>query len=304
MSKENSQYHIDKQLARRAFDKAADTYDAVAALQNEIGDRLVERLDYIRLQPRRILDLGAGTGLFTAALLKRYRKADVVALDIAERMLQRVQARGGWFRKPQCVCADAETLPFADDSFDFIFSNLMLQWCTDLESTLAELRRVLAPGGLLMFTTFGPDTLMELRASWEAVDGYTHVNAFIDMHDVGDALVTTQWAEPVMDSERITVTYRKLPVLMQDLKHIGAHNVTAGRPRGLTGKRHMQQLGDAYERFREDGVLPASYEVIYGHAWSPVNKYAVAAGNEVPLASLQMPGSFSGHEPDHEPDHE
>ena len=304
MSKENSQYHIDKQLARRAFDKAADTYDAVAALQNEVGDRLVERLDYIRLQPRRILDLGAGTGLFTAALLKRYRKADVVALDIAERMLQRVQARGGWFRKPQCVCADAETLPFADDSFDFIFSNLMLQWCTDLESTLAELRRVLAPGGLLMFTTFGPDTLMELRASWEAVDGYTHVNAFIDMHDVGDALVTTQWAEPVMDSERITVTYRKLPVLMQDLKHIGAHNVTAGRPRGLTGKRHMQQLGEAYERFREDGVLPASYEVVYGHAWSPLNKHAAVAGNEVPLASLRPPGGFSGHKPDYEPDHE
>ena len=301
MSEENSQHRIDKQLARRSFDRAADTYDAVAALQNEIGDRLVERLDYIRLQPRRILDLGAGTGMFSAALLKRYRKADVIALDIAERMLQRVQARGGWFRKPRCVCADAETLPFADDSVDFIFSNLMLQWCNDLESTLAELRRVLAPGGLLMFTTFGPDTLMELRASWEAVDGYTHVNTFVDMHDVGDALVTTQWAEPVMDSERITVTYRQLPVLMRDLKHIGAHNVTAGRPRGLTGKRHMQQLGEAYERFRSDGVLPASYEVVYGHAWSPLNKHANAAGNEVPLASLQPPGTVSGRKPGHKP---
>lgn len=300
MSEENSQYRIDKQLARRAFDRAADTYDAVAALQNEIGDRLVERLDYIRLQPRRILDLGAGTGFFTAALLKRYRKADVVALDIAERMLQHVQARGGWFRKPQCVCADAESLPFAADSFDFIFSNLMLQWCTDLETALTELRRVLAPGGLLMFTTFGPDTLMEMRASWEAVDGYTHVNAFIDMHDVGDALLTTQWAEPVMDSERITVTYRELPALMRDLKHIGAHNVTAGRPRGLTGKRHLRQLVEAYEQFREAGVLPASYEVVYGHAWSPLNKHTAVAGNEVSLASLQSPGALRDHEPDHE----
>ena len=300
MTEENNQYRIDKQLARRSFDRAADSYDAVAELQYEIGDRMVERLDYIRQQPRRILDLGAGTGFFTAALLKRYRKADVVALDIAERMLQRVQGRAGWFRKPQCVCADAESLPFADDSFDFIFSNLMLQWCTDLESTLTELRRVLAPGGLLMFTTFGPDTLMELRASWEAVDGYTHVNSFVDMHDVGDALLATQWAEPVMDSERITVTYRELRTLMQDLKHIGAHNVTAGRARGLTGKQHMQQLAEAYERFREDGVLPASYEVVYGHAWSPLNKHATASGNEVPLASLQPAGSFSGHEPDHE----
>jgi len=130
MPEQNNQYRIDKQLARRAFDRAADTYDAVAELQYEIGDRMVERLDYIRQQPRRILDLGAGTGFFTAALLKRYRKADVVALDIAERMLQRVQGRAGWFRKARCVCADAESLPFADDSFDFIFSNLMLQCCS------------------------------------------------------------------------------------------------------------------------------------------------------------------------------
>ena len=293
MTEENAQYRIDKQQARRSFNRAADTYDGVAELQYEVGDRLVERLDYIRLQPRSILDLGAGTGFITAALLKRYRKADVVALDIAERMLHRVQGRGGWFRKPRCVCADAEALPFADDSFDFIFSNLMLQWCTDLESTLAEMRRVLAPGGLLMFTTFGPDTLMELRASWEAVDGYTHVNSFVDLHDVGDLLVATRWAEPVMDSERITVTYRELRTLMQDLKHIGAHNVTAGRARGLTGNRHMKQLAEAYEKFREDGVLPASYEVVYGHAWSPLNKHAATAGNEVSLASLRPPDQRS-----------
>jgi malonyl-CoA O-methyltransferase len=277
---------IDKRLARRAFEKAAGTYDDAAVLQNEIGDRLMERLDYIRLQPRRVLDLGSGTGMFTSALMKRYRKADVVALDIAQPMLQRVKQRAGWLRKPGCVCGDTESLPFADDSFDFIFSNLMLQWCTDLEATFIELRRVLSPGGLLMFTTFGPDTLMELRASWEAVDGYTHVNSFIDLHDVGDSLLHTRWAEPVMDSERITVTYRELRTLMQDLKHIGAHNVTSGRPRGLTGKRHLQQLVEAYEPFREDGVLPASYEVVYGHAWSPVNKHSAPGSNEVPLADL------------------
>jgi malonyl-CoA O-methyltransferase len=281
---------IDKQQARRAFNRAAATYDAVAELQNEIGARLIERLDYIRLQPARILDLGAGTGAFSNALLKRYRKADVIALDIAENMLQRVPSRAGWFRRPRCVCADGELLPFADNSFDLIFSNLMLQWCVDLESTLSELRRVLAPGGLLMFTTLGPDTLMELRASWEAVDGYTHVNAFIDMHDVGDCLVKTRWAEPVMDSERITVTYRKLRTLMDDLKQIGAHNVTLGRPGGLTGRRRMQQLAEAYEGYRVDGVLPASYEVVYGHAWSPLNKPSSGPGNAVPLASLQPPG--------------
>jgi len=286
MTESDNKSLIDKRLARRAFEKAAGTYDEAAVLQNEIGDRLMERLDYIRLQPRRILDLGAGTGMFTRALMKRYRKADVVALDIAQPMLHCVKQRAGWLRKPGCVCGDSETLPFADDSFDFIFSNLMLQWCTDLEATFIELRRVLSPGGLLMFTTFGPDTLMELRASWEAVDGYTHVNSFIDLHDVGDSLLHTKWAEPVMDSERITVTYRELRGLMQDLKHIGAHNVTSGRPRGLTGKRHLQQLVEAYEPFREDGVLPASYEVVYGHAWSPLNKHSAAGSNEVPLADL------------------
>ena len=289
-------HRVDKRLARRAFERAAATYDAAAVLQNEIGGRLIERLDLIRAQPARILDLGAGTGVFTRALLRRYRRADVVALDIAAPMLRRVQGRGGWFRRPACVCADAERLPFADDSFDFIFSNLMLQWCADLESLFAGLRRVLAPGGLLLFTTFGPDTLKELRASWEAVDGDTHVNAFVDMHNVGDALVQTQWAEPVMDTERLTVTYRELQDLMLDLKHIGAHNVTVGRPRGLTGKRHLRQVTEAYERYRVDGLLPASYEVVYGHAWSPLNKHAPGPGAEVPLAGLQARHTRSADE--------
>jgi len=285
---EDDPYRIDKQLARRAFDAAAATYDAAAELQYEIGDRMMERLDFIRLQPQRILDLGAGTGRFTAALLKRYRKADIVALDIAPAMLAHVRARAGWLRKPACICADAELLPFADDSFEFIFSNLMLQWCTDLEGTLAELRRILAPGGLLMFTTFGPDTLMELRTSWQAADGHTHVNRFPDLHDVGDLLIRTRWADPVMDSERMTVTYRELRRLLQDLKQIGAHNVTAGRLRGLTGRQRWQAFHEPYERYRTGGVLPASYEVVYGHAWSPVNKVA-GHGNEVPLASLAQP---------------
>jgi malonyl-CoA O-methyltransferase len=231
MPDDTDNYRLDKQQARLAFERAAATYDEAAALQSEVGDRMLERLDLVRLQPARVLDLGAGTGEFSKALLKRYRKANVVSLDLALNMLRHTQSRGGWLRKPACVCGDGERLPFADDSFELVFSNLMLQWCMDLEPVFTELRRVLAPGGLLMFTTFGPDTLRELRASWEAIDGYTHVNAFIDMHDVGDALVRTHWAEPVMDSERITVTYREVRTLMQDLKHLGAHNVTAGRPR-------------------------------------------------------------------------
>jgi malonyl-CoA O-methyltransferase len=286
---------LDKSLARRAFERAAGTYDASAALQNEVGNRLVERLDFIRLQPRRILDLGAGTGVFTRVLGRRYRKADVTALDIAPAMLQRARARGGWWHRPRCVCGDAEALPFADASFDFIFSNLMLQWCADLPATLRELLRVLAPDGLLMFTTLGPDTLGELRASWSAVDGYTHVNPFIDMHEVGDALLQARWAEPVMDAERLTVTYRDLATLMLDLKHIGAHNVTRGRARGLTGKRRFEAFAAAYEQFRRDGVLPSTYEVVYGHAWSPQHK-AVAAEVSLPLPRRPAPEGLSGND--------
>ncbi len=278
---------LDKQQARRAFEKAADGYDEAAVLQQEIGRRLIERLDVIRCAPGRILDLGAGTGEFTRPLMQRYPSADIIALDIAHAMLRKTQARIGDNGQLTCVCADGEHLPFTDDSFDFIFSNLMLQWCTELEPVFTELRRVLTPGGLLLFTSFGPDTLMELRASWSDVDGYTHVNSFIDMHNVGDALVTTRWAEPVIDAERITVTYREVGTLMQDLKHIGAHNVTRHRPRGLTGRQHMNKMIEAYERFRKDGVLPASYEVVYGHAWAPDEKNPAATIPEVGLDGLQ-----------------
>jgi malonyl-CoA O-methyltransferase len=257
-----------KTLARRSFESAAAAYDQAAALQQEVGQRLLQRLDLVKIQPDRILDLGSGTGQCIPDLLARYKKAQVVALDIALPMLWRARKRGRWLRKPRCVCADAERLPFADSSFDLVFSNLMLQWCVELEVVFTELQRVLRPGGLLLFTSFGPDTLHELRGSWQQVDGYSHVNAFADMHDVGDALLRTRFADPVMDVERLTVTYADVWKLMRELKQIGAHNVTLGRPRGLTGKARMQRLVGAYEHYRSQGVLPASYEIVNGHAWS------------------------------------
>ena len=258
----------DKMQARRSFESAAAAYDQAAALQQEVGQRLTQRLDLVKMQPDRILDLGSGTGHCIPDLFARYKKAQVVALDIALPMLEHARKRGRWLRRPRCICADAERLPFADSRFDLVFSNLMLQWCVELEAVFAELQRVLRPGGLLLFTSFGPDTLSELRGSWQQVDGYSHVNAFPDMHDVGDALVRARFADPVMDVERITVTYPDVWKLMRELKQIGAHNVTAGRPRGLTGKARMQRLVGAYEQYRSQGVLPASYEIVNGHAWS------------------------------------
>lgn len=262
-------FHVDKALARHAFERAAPHYDEVAVLQREVGQRLLDRLELLRITPRTVLDLGAGTGLATAALAKRYRKARVVALDLSTAMLRETRKRGGWFRKPACVCGDMERLPLADDSVDLIFSNLTIQWCNTPDRVFAEFARVLAPGGTVLFSSLGPDTLRELREGWARVDSYTHVNSFIDMHDLGDALVRARLAEPVMDVERLTLTYPDVFRLMKDLKQLGAHNITEGRRRGLTGKGQLRALAEAYEAYRREGVLPASYEVVYGHAWAP-----------------------------------
>lgn len=269
---QDDRYQIDKTKVRAAFDQAAAHYDEVAVLQREVGARLLERLELIKLQPRTILDLGAGTGLLTKQLAKRYGKAQVIALDLAPAMLQEAQKHTGWFSKQRFVCGDAESLPLADDSVDMIFSNLTVQWCQDLDRAFRECYRVLRPGGLLLFSTLGPDTLKELRASWQSVDGYSHVNAFIDMHDIGDALIRARLADPVMDVERITLTYGKVMDLMRDLKTLGAHNLTDGRARGLTGKQRLAAMIEAYESYRENAMLPATYEVVYGHAWSPQQK--------------------------------
>jgi len=277
---------IDKRGARRAFERAAAVYDRAAVLQREIADRMLERLDYVRLEPLTIVDLGCGTGYAVEPLQRRYRKARVLALDFALNMVREASRRGSWLNRPRCLCADAEALPLADGSVDLVFSNATLQWCTDVEHTFGELLRVLRPGGLLLFSTFGPDTLRELRESWAVADGYSHVNLFLDMHDVGDALVRARFADPVMDAERITVTFDRVRDLMQDLKLLGAHNVTAERPRGLTGRRRLAAVEQAYEPHRREGRLPATYEVVYGHAWVPDQK-PTPNGVAIPVSSIR-----------------
>lgn len=274
----------DRQAVRRAFDRAATTYDAAAVLQREVGNRLLERLDYMRLQPARILDLGSGTGFATAPLSKRYAEAQLISLDLAPDMLRHARVlqqeqNKGWLsrliKRPSprfhWLCADGEKLPLASDSIDMVFSNLALQWC-DPARIFAEAARVLKPGGLLLFSTFGPDTLKELRAVFSEVDAMPHVNEFIDMHDLGDALVQARLADPVMDMENLTLTYADVTTLMRELKDIGAHNSLPGRNGGLMGKTRWQRMCAAYEQFRKDGRLPATYEVLYGHAWKSTQK--------------------------------
>ncbi|HQR23829.1 MAG TPA: malonyl-ACP O-methyltransferase BioC [Steroidobacteraceae bacterium] len=285
-----SEFEIDRREVRRSFGRAAGSYDAAADLQRRIRAELLERLDVVRMTPVAVLDLGTGTGHAAIALKRRYPRCRVVALDLAESMLREAGRRQTLLRRFRRVCADAAGLPFRDGSFDLVFSNLMLQWCNDPDRVLAECRRVLRPGGLLTFSTFGPDTLIELRRAWSAADDRVHVSRFLDMHDVGDALVRAGLAEPVMDVERMTLDYGDVRQLMRDLKAIGAHNANAGRPRGLTGKRAYARMVAAYETSRRDGRLPATYEVVFGHAWAPVGqprRHGVATGEvRIPVSRI------------------
>ena len=265
-----AQQTISKRKIRRAFDRAADSYDEAAVLQKEVCSRLLEKLEYIKLSPRLILDAGVGTGEAIAPLMKRYKKSGLVALDLSERMLAKAPAHASLLRKPERVCADIEHLPFCEDSFELIFSSLTLQWCNDMQATMVDILRVLKPGGLLMFSTFGPDTLKELRACWRQVDDAVHVNEFTDMHDVGDGLLQAGFADPVMEAETITVNYPSIDKLMSDLRAIGANATAEGGRPGLTAPSVLEKLRQAYEAYRADKLLPASYEVVYGHAWKPV----------------------------------
>lgn len=264
-------YALDLNCVRRGFDRAAKTYDAAAVLHTEVRNSLLQRLDFTSLTPRVVVDAGAGTGYGTRALKQRYPKARVIAVDSSPDMLQAAARRRSWLHPFSRVCADAARLPLGDASVDLIVSNLMLQWC-DPDAVFAEFRRVLAPQGLLSISTLGPDTLQELRSAWKTVDSGIHVNRFIDMHDLGDAMVRAGFASPVLDVERYTLYYADLRRVAHDLKATGARNALLGRAKGLTGRRKFAALQAAYEPFRRDDRLPATYEVVFGHAWTPTGR--------------------------------
>jgi malonyl-CoA O-methyltransferase len=288
MSDDIGAYALEPGRIRRSFDRAAKTYDAAAVLHTEVRENLLQRLQLVRLVPGVVLDAGAGTGHASRALKRRYPKALVMALDSSPQMLQMAGKQQSWLRPFARVGADAALLPLRDGSVDLIVSNLLLQWC-DPDAVFAEFRRVLRPSGLLSFSAFGPDTLRELRLAWGQVDSHTHVHQFIDMHDLGDALVRNGFAAPVLDVERFTLQYLDVRKLAADLKATGAHNSTAGRATGLTGPRKFAAMQAAYERFRQDGRLPASYEVVFAHAWVPAHaaRRGIPAPTNVSLEEIK-----------------
>jgi malonyl-CoA O-methyltransferase len=261
---------FDHRQVQRAFARAAPQYAATAVLQKEVESRLLEQLDYVERVPARILDVGCGPGRASAALKARWPKAQVLALDLAFPMLIEAKKHVGWLRpKFQRVNADARALPLADGSVDLLYSNLCIQWVTDLPALFAEWRRVVAPGGMVLLSTFGPQTLHELRGAFAAVDDDPHVSPFAPIQTLGDALLASGFRDPVLDADTFTLTYRDAGDLMRELRAIGAGNAAQARRRTLTGKARMQRVQAAYEPFRRDGVLPATYEVLYAHAWGP-----------------------------------
>ncbi|WEJ62848.1 malonyl-ACP O-methyltransferase BioC [Thiomicrorhabdus lithotrophica] len=287
---------FSRQHIQQHFNHAAPSYDDAAILQKTVAERIDERLELTTVEPKTILDLGAGTGLLTEQVIQRYPNAQLFAVDLSPSMLKMATPRFTTPRWPAlntkvnqflqnckltkalatrtaatAINADVYQLPFADNSVDLIVSNLMLQWCDDLDSVFAEFRRVLRSEGLLMFTTFGPDTLKELRQAWQKVDAnYEHVNNFIDMHDIGDALIRNGFGQPVMDMEIFTLTYDKPMGVLKDLKAIGATNANKQRNNGLMGKQRFTSMLNAYEELRNpnDHKIPATYEVVHGHAWA------------------------------------
>ena len=273
-------YFIDKTRVRASFDRAAVNYDASAILQKQVCEEMLSRLDLVKIKPQAILDLGCGTGHGSFSLQKRFSGAQIISLDIALGMLKQTKLGQPFFNrffgKHHLLCADIESLPIANHSIGLVWSNLALQWCNDLDAAFNEVTRVLQPNGLFMFSTFGPDTLKELRHATQASDdnpNQTHVSRFIDMHDIGDALTRAGFSAPVLDVERYTLTYDNVIDVMRDLKSIGAHNATFGRARGLQGREFLKNLAHHYEQFRSEGKLPATYEVVFGHAWKSTSTH-------------------------------
>jgi malonyl-CoA O-methyltransferase len=265
---------VDTGRVRRNFSRAAATYDEVAVLPREIASRMLERLDYVKIEPQRVLDLGCGTGASLTALCERYPKAQVLGADFSEAMLnagRSQRSRLRWLlpflrtRQASLLAADALALPLPSGALDLLWSNLMLHWLDDPLPALREMQRTLGVGGLLMFSTFGPDTLKELRASFS--DGRAHSQRFADMHDYGDMLLACGFSDPVMDVEVLTVSYSGIDDLFRDLRLGGAGCAMVDRRRGLMGRSAWQAARNSYETLVRDGRLPATFEVVYGHAW-------------------------------------
>ena len=285
----NTVYEVDTKQVQHAFNDAAKNYDAHALLQRTVVNRLMEAFDHIKIEPNVVLDLGSGSGYGANQLKRQFKKAHIYQADLSIEMLKGSRKKSSrFFSKDHFFCVDANKIPLSDQSVDLVFSSLMLQWSNNPDAVFAEVKRVLKPEGVFVFTTFGPDTLKELRESWRQADGNVHINAFTDMHDIGDALIRGGLDAPVLSIENIVLTYDECLQLMRDLKSIGAHNVNLGRRKTLTGKQRLEKAIQYYETYRTNNKLPATYEVIYGHAWKPAMRSTITKSNDTSVQHVSL----------------
>lgn len=280
---------LDKKQIRQQFSRAAKHYENHDFLQREVAERAFERLEYMQLAPEFILDLGAGTGRGARYLAQQFKRAKIIETDLSASMLGVSRAQQSrWLSRHRYVCADVEQLPFANDRFDLVYAGLSLQWCQNLEQSMAQIQNLTAEKGLFLFTTLGPDTLKELKAAFASITEANPVNEFLDMHVVGDCLTRAGFADPVLRTDIITVEYEEVFTLMRDLKGIGATNAHQQRGRGLAGRRYFSALATAYEQHRRNGKLPATWEVVIGHAWGSAGPAPQRGGEQVfPLSRLR-----------------
>jgi len=265
---QKSAYRLDNQRLQRAFNKRAAVFDDHAWLHREVANRLLEHLEPVSIEPQGILDLGSATGELSQALAQRYKSARVYALDFASQMLIQARVKSPrWFNRQSFVCARAQRLSLADKSLQLVCSNLLLPWIEEVQQVLREIHRVLDRGGLLMLSSFGPQTLIELRQAFSQLDQATHINAFMDMHDLGDAMTQVGFRDVVVDAERVTISYKSFSALLRDVQALGAGNANQGRSGGLMGRGSLDKLERAYESHRDGGQYPVSLELIFAHGW-------------------------------------
>lgn len=274
---------IDQAAMVRAFNRAAQGYDQVAVLQRRVAEILLERLEVLRVTPSRVLDAGSGTGYGARLLTRRYRRAWVMHLDLSLSMLTEARRQGPrWFSRHHYLCASMTAIPLPAASVQLVFSSLALHWCNSLERALAELYRVLAQEGLLLFSCCGPDTLQELRDSWPGPKEEVPVHDFVDMHDVGDAVVRAGFSAPVLETDRFVLSYASVDEALRELRALGVRNTMQGRRRSLGGRRLYAELRRRYATHRQtDGRIPATFEIVFGHAWRAGEKPAGTATEAV-----------------------
>ncbi len=252
---------------RRRFERAASTFDESDFVHAATRDGLLRRLEPLLVDAKTVIDLGAGTGAASKALGKRFKGARLISIDIAHGMLLKTRRKKSWLSKASFAQANAAALPFPNESVDVIFSNMLLPWVDDPAAVFSEVARVLRKGGVFAFATLGPDSLQEIRRAWAKIDDNAHVNKFLDMHDLGDGLVNSGLRDPVLDVDRLSVTYSDSDKLFADLTAVGARNVLQQRVRGLTGRHHYAAMIAALEDAAVGDGITLELELVFGHCW-------------------------------------